>query len=189
MKIILGSSSKGRREALESAGYTFDIVAPDIDEKAIRSNDPREIPILIARAKAEALKEKVTEPSIVVVGDQVVMCNENLQEKPESDDDVRLFFSRYNEGYPAETVSAVIVFNTENGKQAEGVDIAKVYFKNVPDEIIEEYIESKGPFIHAGAFAHEDDILKPYIDKLEGTPDSIKGLPINLMEELIKKVQ
>lgn len=119
MKYILGSSSKGRKLALENAGYVFDVIAPDIDEKAIRSEDPREIPILITREKAKVIKTKINEPSIAIVGDQVVMCDGNLQEKPESDDDVRLFFSRYNAGHPAETVSAIAVINTETGKQEE----------------------------------------------------------------------
>lgn len=189
MKIILGSSSKGRKLALENAGYEFEVVAPDIDEKAIRSDDPREIPLLITRAKAQAIREKVQEPALVIVGDQVVICDGHLQEKPESESDVRDFFARYNAGHPAETVSAIAVINIENGKQEEGLDIAKVYFKTVPEEVVAEYIASGEPFSNAGAFALEHDIIKPFIDRIEGTLDSIQGLPIKLMEELMSKVK
>ena len=36
MKIILGSGSKWRKIILEKAGYDFEVMTADIDEKAIR---------------------------------------------------------------------------------------------------------------------------------------------------------
>ena len=39
MKIILGSNSKSRRKVLTDMGYDFEVVAPNIDEKAIRHPD------------------------------------------------------------------------------------------------------------------------------------------------------
>ena len=189
MKIILGSSSEGRKLALKKAGYEFEVIVPDIDEKAIRSDDPLNIPILIAREKARVIKGKINEQAIAIVGDQVVICDGNLEEKPESDEEVRMFFSRYNAGHPAETISAIVVLNTENGKQEEGVDITKVYFKHVPEEVIEKYIESRQPFSQAGGFAVEHELLASYIDRVEGEIDSTQGLPIKLMKELISKVE
>ncbi len=55
MEIVLGSSSKWRKEVLRSMGYTFTTMSPDIDEKAIRDADPHILTLKIARAKAEAL--------------------------------------------------------------------------------------------------------------------------------------
>lgn len=39
LPIILGSSSKFRQKVLKSLGYEFTILSPEIDEKAIHSND------------------------------------------------------------------------------------------------------------------------------------------------------
>lgn len=74
-KVILGSSSKWRKEMLSKMGYTFDTMSPDIDEKgnwyytgqtllrlrclAIRDPNPHVLTLKIARAKAEALLPKV----------------------------------------------------------------------------------------------------------------------------------
>lgn len=38
MKIILGSKSPSRKLVLERAGFQFEVLSADIDEKAIRSN-------------------------------------------------------------------------------------------------------------------------------------------------------
>ena len=40
LKLILGSSSKYRKEVLEAAGYVFDMVSPNVDEKSIETSDP-----------------------------------------------------------------------------------------------------------------------------------------------------
>jgi septum formation protein len=189
MKIILGSSSQGRRAVLERAGYTFEIMSPDIDEKAIRTDDVYELPLLVAREKARVLKEKVTEPALIIVGDQVVVSDGHLEEKPESDEEARKFLTRYSEGHPAETIAAVIVVNTETGKQAEGIDTTKVYFKPIPREVMDQYIFDKLPFSHAGGFAIEHKEIQPYIERLEGVADSTQGLPLALMEALIAQVK
>lgn len=188
MKIILGSSSKNRKQVMEEIGYKFEIISPDIDEKAIRTKDYYKLSLLVAKAKTQALLSKIKTPAILITADQIVVCNGALYEKPQSDDEVRKFFDTYNVGNPAETVSALVVTNTETGKSAEGVDVAKVYFSPFPAELVESYIKSKLPFSHAGGFAHEDEFIKPYVKKTEGTRDSIMGMPIKLLEELIRKV-
>ena len=58
-QIILGSSSRWRKDILEKMGYEFTCMSPDIDEKAIRHEDPKEMTLMIARAKGKALLDKV----------------------------------------------------------------------------------------------------------------------------------
>lgn len=40
MNIILGSSSPSRKAVLESMGFVFTTISPDIDERAIRLFEP-----------------------------------------------------------------------------------------------------------------------------------------------------
>ena len=98
LPIILGSSSIWRKQVLTNLGYKFTTMSPDIDEKAIRYNwryyftvltlfrdpDPTKLTLMIANAKADALLSKVTEPSILITSDQVIVCNGVIREKPES---------------------------------------------------------------------------------------------------------
>lgn len=188
MKIILGSRSKGRHNVLQSMGYQFEIMNPAIDEKIIRHDNPSQLTVSLANAKADALLTKIQEPSILITSDTVVTCNGKILEKPENESEAREFLKGYSV-HPAETITAVVVVNTATGQRREGIDIAKVWFYNIYDDVINKLIADKNIFSCSGGFSVEDPILKNFIRKIEGTIDSIIGLPKELTERLIKEVR
>ena len=55
--IVLGSTSRTRRDILTSIGIEFAVEKPDIDEKAIRHEDVETLVLALGRAKAAALLE------------------------------------------------------------------------------------------------------------------------------------
>ena len=59
MKLILGSSSIYRKNILEREGYIFDVISPDVDERAIQVDNLYERPLVLARAKADAILKKI----------------------------------------------------------------------------------------------------------------------------------
>ena len=187
MKIILGSQSKGRKEMLEEMGYEFEVMPSDIDEKAIRFTDPKELTLALAKAKADAIKTQIAKEGILITSDQVVVWNGIIREKPENEKEAKEFLLGYND-FPAETVTAVIVTNLETGKQAEGLDIAKVYFSFFSDEDIDEIIKDGSAFRMAGGFTVAGAIWEKHIKKIEGTKDSVIGLPKALTKRLIQEV-
>lgn len=189
MKIILGSGSKWRKIILTNAGYSFDVMTADINEKMIRSDNYEKLPILIARAKAEALLPKITEPSILITSDQIVVCNGNLWEKPKDKEEARVFLESYSNGHAGQTNTSVVVINTENMKKAEGLDISKAYFKKIPSEVINKFIKGGDAFLCAGGFTIDHPLLVPYVERIEGERDGIEGLPMKLVEKLINEVK
>lgn len=188
MKLVLGSSSPYRQRILREAGYKFEIMEANIDEKAIRNDDYELLPIYIAQAKAAKLISQINTGLMLITADQVVVCNGELREKPESREQAVRYLESYMH-YPAQTNSAVIVTNTRTGAQAGGIDVSKVYFKNLTPEVIEDLVYTGKPLKTAGGFLIDDKIFDPYIDHIEGDRTGIIGLPINLMEQLIKKVK
>ena len=119
MKIILGSQSKGRRSVLESMGYEFEVMSSDIDEKAIRFDDPSVLTLALANAKADALLARIHEPAILITADQVVAWNGTIREKAKDENEAREYLRSYA-AHPAETVAAVVVVNTATKKRQEG---------------------------------------------------------------------
>lgn len=188
MKLILGSQSTGRQQVLRDAGYTFETMPADIDEKAIRSDNYEELPLLLARAKAEKLRQEIHEPAILITSDTVILCNGELREKPRDAAEAKRFLESYSR-YPAQANSAVVVTNTETGRQKEGVDISKAYFKPIPDSVIDEIISQGDVLRAAGGFMIEDPLLLPYVDHVEGDIKGITGLPLELTRKLIEAVQ
>lgn len=185
MKIILGSSSRWRKKVFESFGLPFTTMSPDIDEKAIRFDDPERLTLAIANAKADALIRVLTEPVILVTSDQVVVCHSKILEKPANADEVRTFLRGYRD-VPVETVTAVVVTNTKLGLRKEGVDHATVWFKPFPDTFIEERIKEGTIFAASGAFVL-DPPFDGYVMKVEGERESIEGMPRALTLRLIQE--
>jgi septum formation protein len=187
MKLILGSSSKYRKDILEKAGYVFDVINPDVDERKIKADNPYERPLVLARAKADSIVLKLKEPALVITSDVVVVAEGKLYEKPESEKEAREFLKKYSLGMVPEAICAIVIVNTETGEKYEGVEFAKVVFKEFPDSIIEDFIKEGSPLERAGGFGIQHPILRPYIDRVEGEEETIVGLSVNLLKELLIK--
>jgi len=191
MKIILGSSSAGRKlvmdELAQELGFNFEVMSPDIDEKAIRFDNPSDLVMAIANAKADTLISVIKEPAILVCSDQVVLYNDKIREKPVTEKEAKEFLQSYSIVHP-QTLGAVVVVNTKTGKRASGWQTSKIFFKPLPEEIINEHIKSGMALRGAGGFSIHDPILKNYIDHIEGGFDSATGLSKTLTKKLILEV-
>lgn len=185
MHIILGSQSQGRRELLAAMGYAFAVMPAHIDERAIRSEDPGLLTLALAHAKADALLPQIREPVLLLTSDQVVVWQGTIREKPAHAEEARAFLRGYAEG-PAETVTAVVVTNTATGVRRQGVDRATVWFRRIPEEVIEQVIARGDVFAHAGGFSITDPLLGAYIERVDGTAESVIGLPTTLTRQLIR---
>lgn len=187
MRIILGSASPRRKKLLSEWGYQFDVVSAQIDEQAIRSEDLRKLPLLIAKAKAESLKQQITDPAILITCDTIVVHKDELYEKPKDAAEARKMLESYGSA-PAEVICGVVVTNTQTGKWVQGLDSAKVYFHKIPHQLIEDMIGHGVIFDFAGAFHPDDPPIKPYIVHIEGEIGTVMGLPGKLTKQLIEKV-
>lgn len=185
--MILGSASPRRHKILKNWGYDFEVMIPQIDEKSIRSDDYKVLPVLIARSKSENLREKISEPAILITCDTIVVHDGQMYEKPQNEQEARAFLQSYG-SRPAEVICGVVVMNTANNKVAEGSDSAKVYFQKIPHRLIEEMILLGRVFDWAGAFHPADPAIKPYIAYIDGETDTAMGLPKFLTRKLIEEV-
>jgi septum formation protein len=191
MKIILGSSSAGRKlimdELAQELGIDFETISPEIDEKSIRHDKPSDLVMAIANAKADALLSVIKEPAILICSDQVVLYKGQVREKPVNENEAKEFLLSYKDVGP-ETIGAVVVVNTETGKRTSGLQTSKIHFKPFPMDIIDKHISSGMALRGAGGFSLHDPILRDYIDHIDGGFDSATGLSKELVKKLIKGV-
>eukprot|EP01040_Poterioochromonas_malhamensis_P017089 gene17090-19560_t len=111
LDFIFGTSSKFRKEIINQLGWSYTQMSPDIDEKAIRTDDPIDLPIKIAEAKAAAIIEQLKNNDImteklILTADQVVLFEQTIREKPLHDEEALQFLSSYS-GKSVSTVSAI----------------------------------------------------------------------------------
>lgn len=188
MKIILGSASPRRAEILKELGFEFEVAKADIDEKSIRSNDPKELSLALAKAKAENLRKSLSpQDAILITADQVVVCNGEIREKPASTAEARSWLESYAK-YPAQCVNALAVTDLQTGRQFVDNDISTIYFKPIPKEVIEQILTGRQILDCAGAFTERHPLLKPYVDRIEGDPYGPMGVPRDLLLKLLKRI-
>ncbi len=187
MKLILGSSSWSRQAILKRNGLVFEIISPEIDEKTIRFENPVELVTAIAEAKMDAVLAKLSEQAFVITSDQVVVSDKLILEKPESIQEATEFLIRHR-SIPPETVTAVCVSNSVTGQRITVVDFAKAFFSSIPDDLIDRLIDNGRIMSCSGAYIINDPLMDPYVDHIEGTLDSIEGLPFEVTLSLLKQV-
>ena len=186
MTLILGTSSSFRRSFFKTEFKDFLIkdesmqfLTPDIDEKAIRHPDASVLCQKIAIAKCDAIVEKygnvLPNNAIVLTFDQVVVCNNEIREKPEDNDELRRFLQSYKyvcilfdfsfflqmfssssislccrEGQPARALSGIVAHNIKNGKRQVLLDELSITFTEFPDSVVEHLIQTKTVFKASG---------------------------------------
>ncbi|ERN17464.1 hypothetical protein AMTRI_Chr13g126080 [Amborella trichopoda] len=194
-QIILGSSSIARRNILSEMGYAFTVMSADIDEKSIRIENPEDLVMALAEAKADAIisrldlsvyKEPSAEPTLLITADQVVVHEGVIREKPLSKEEARAFIKGYSKGHAA-TIGSVLVTNLKTGIRKGEVDKAEIYFHDIPDEIIESLIEEGKVLNVAGGLIVEHPLTSPLVEAMVGTTDSVMGLPKVLTQTLIRE--
>lgn len=159
-------------------------MSPNIDERAIRDPDPFKLTLKLAHAKAEALLSQITKPSILVTGDQVVYFQGQILEKPDNEQHARELLRGYRGQY-VEVINGVVVVNTQTGKRAETNDVIKIHFNEFPDEVIETLVREGDAMYCAGALKVEHPALSAYTKSRTGTDDSLMGIPVEPVRELV----
>ncbi|KAG4939293.1 hypothetical protein AAZX31_16G125200 [Glycine max] len=192
-KIILGSSSKARREILSEMGYEFTVMTADIDEKCIRREKPEDLVMALAEAKADAIVQRLptggpleedASTTLLITADTVVVYRGVIREKPTSEKEARDFIKGYS-GSHAAVVGSVVVTNLATGKRCGGWDSAEVYFLEIPDEVIDNLIDEGITFNVAGGLMLEHPLTLPFVDAVVGSTDTVMGLSKALTEKLL----
>ncbi|KAL5210684.1 hypothetical protein ABZP36_006307 [Zizania latifolia] len=167
-QIVLGSSSPARREILADMGYEFTVVSADIDERAIRKEEPEELVKALAEAK-------------------VMVSKGVIRERPKSREEAREFIKGYS-GDRAFAVNYVLVTNLNTGASIGGWDIPEICFNHIPYEFIENVVKEGDMTCVAGGLKLTHPSVSPFIKQLVGTVDSVRGLPRELTEKLIQEL-
>ncbi|GJN04646.1 hypothetical protein PR202_ga22211 [Eleusine coracana subsp. coracana] len=183
-KLILGSSSVARKHILEEMGLEFQVMTADIDEKAIRRENPDDLVMVLAEAKLWKCVASCCKIRTVRIGFEVVVHKGIIREKPTTKEEARQFLKGYSGGHVS-TVGSVVVTNLTTGKRIGSLDKAEVYFHDIPDEVIENLIDEGVVFRVAGGLLLEHPLTLPFVEAVVGSSDSVMGLSKEIADRLI----
>ncbi len=175
-KLVLGSTSRYRRELLGRLNLPFDVAAPDVDETPQAAEAPRDLALRLALAKARAVAAQ--HPDAVVIGsDQVADLAGEPLGKPGDHQRATLQLRRMR-GQTVVFQTAVAVVCQASG--FEQVDLApvRVRFRDLSDAEIERYLRAEQPYDCAGS-AKSEGLGIALLDAIESDdPTALIGLPL-----------
>ena len=174
--LILGSTSRYRRELLERLRIPFEVAAPDIDETPLPGEAPRDLALRLAAAKARAVAEQ--HPNAVVIGsDQVADLNGKPLGKPGNHERATQQL-REMRGHSMIFHTAVSVVCIESGFSQSDLAPVRVRFRDLNDAEIERYLRAEQPYDCAGS-AKSEGLGISLLDAIESDdPTALIGLPL-----------
>ncbi len=121
--------------------------------------------------------------ALVISSDTLVeLCGTPLGKPADKNDAKRMLRSLSAKAHNVHTGVAVHY----NGKVFSGVDSTAVYFKELSDKEIDEYILTGEPMDKAGSYGIQG-IGGKFVSEYRGRFDTVVGLSVALTEELIKE--
>lgn len=184
-KIILASQSPRRQELLSALEVDFEVRLKPVEETYPDGMQPFEIAEYIAQKKAAAFLEDLKENEILITGDTLVFKDYQALGKPKDAQQATQMLQLLN-GTSHQVISSVCV--TTIKQQITTYDIATVHFRKLSEEEIEHYIKIYRPFDKAGAYGIQEWIGHIALEKLEGSYNTVMGLPTQKIYTLLKQI-
>ena len=175
--IYLASQSPRRRELLAQIGVAFETVDVTVPEVRAPDEAPRAYVERVARAKARAGSQAVSErdPAALVLGaDTEVVLDGRVFGKP-ADADAAAAMLRVLSGRTHAVISVVCCVTRLRADVATSE--SRVTFADLDDAVIARYVATGEPFGKAGGYAIQGRAAT-FIADLSGSYSGVMGLPL-----------
>ena len=182
--LILGSTSRYRRELLQRLRVPFDVVSPDVDETPLPGEAPQALATRLALAKAKAVA--ALHPNAVVIGsDQVADLNGEPLGKPGTHERAVVQLQRMRGQTVIFQTAVSVVCHESSFEQTELAQI-KVRFRELSDAEIEAYLRAEEPYDCAGS-AKSEGLGIALLDAIDNDdPTALIGLPMIRTARLLR---
>ncbi len=179
-KLILASGSPRRAEILNSVGWEFTKIVPDVDESVLEGEASDVYVQRLARSKAGVIA--AAHPGEIVLGaDTTVVVDDDIIGKPVDESDARRMLKMLS-GKWHEVLTGIAV--VQNGQSRAGLQCTRVKFSEMTDDEIAFLVEKGDPLDKAGAYAIQAQAAL-FIEAIDGDYWNVVGLPVNLVYRLV----
>lgn len=181
--VILASKSPRRRQLLEAAGFTFEVVHLDIPEDYPANLPANEVAPFLAQKKAAGAKAFLQKDKVLLCADSVVILEGKVYEKAADYQEAYAMLSELS-GKVHEVITGVCLKTPEREKVFAGHSL--VHFSELSHEEKDYYIRNYHPFDKAGSYGIQDWLGWCKVKKIEGSYSNIMGLPMELVYKEIE---
>jgi septum formation protein len=184
-KVILASNSPRRKELLAGLGVDYEVrTLPDVDESYPEILQGADIPLYIAKEKADAYVAMMQPGELMITADTIVWLDGKVLGKPRDREDA-LQMLRTMSGRTHEVFTGVCITTTD--WQRSFTAQTEVRFATLSEEEIAYYVDNFQPMDKAGAYGVQEWIGFIGVENISGSYYNIMGLPVQkLYRELLK---
>ncbi len=174
--LILGSTSRYRRELLQRLRLPFEVMAPAVEESRLPAEAPAAMALRLALAKARAVA--ALRPDAVVIGSDQVADLEGLALGKPGNHERATEQLRQLSGRRAVFQTAVAVVRPATGFQQVLLAPVSVQFRSLSDAEIEYYLRTEQPYDCAGSAKCETLGIALLESIHSDDPTALVGLPL-----------
>ena len=184
-KVILASNSPRRKELLAGLGVDYEVrTLPDVDESYPETLQGADIPLYIAKEKADAYVAMMQPGELMITADTIVWLDGKVLGKPQDKEDA-LQMLRTMSGRTHEVFTGVCITTTD--WQRSFTAQTEVRFATLSEDEIIYYVDNFKPMDKAGAYGVQEWIGFIGVENISGSYYNIMGLPVQkLYRELLK---
>jgi septum formation protein len=186
-KVVLASQSPRRKQLLEWADISFDVLVSQAEEDFPSEMEVEQVPVFIARNKAYAVRSsekysRYEEGSVIIAADTIVVLNGEVIGKPFDRQEAIDILSKLS-GNIHRVITGVVIL--DGNKEESFYDITEVSFWPLTKDQIEYYVDHYHPYDKAGAYAIQEWIGVCGIEWIRGDFYNVMGLPVSRVVKIL----
>ncbi len=144
---------------------------------------PDELVKFLSKGKAESVSKNYDD-AIIIGGDTFIYFNGHVLGKPHTPERAKEMLKMLS-GNEHSVFTGFTVIDTKDNKTVSEAIEAKIKFKNLTDQEIDEYIATEEPLTRAGAYAIQT-VEKTFIESVIGDYNAIVGLPVDDLMKVLE---
>jgi septum formation protein len=185
LPLVLGSTSRYRRDLLARLRLPFDVAAPAVDETPQAGERPADLALRLALAKGRDVAARF--PQAVVIGaDQVCDVDGEAIGKPGTHERAVAQLQRLS-GRTAIFQTALAVLRPATGFERALLAPVRVRFRHLGEAEIERYLQLEQPYDCAGS-AKCETLGIALLDAIDSDdPTALVGLPLIRTAQLLRE--
>lgn len=185
-KIILASNSPRRKELMSGLGINYEVkTLPDVDESYPDVLQDEDIPLYIAKEKANAYLSLLQPDELIITADTIVWLDGKVFGKPIDEAEATEMLKTLS-GRAHKVITGVCL--TTKHFQRSFTTTTEVTFGALSEEEIAYYVQNYKPLDKAGAYGIQEWIGFIAVKNISGSYFNVMGLPIQRLYEELKKI-
>jgi septum formation protein len=188
VRLILASASPRRSDLLRAAGFSFETLPVDVDERVPPGEPPATAVVRLARAKAAAAVARIgtsDAPDAVVLGaDTLVAIGDRILGKPQDAAESRAMIAALA-GRAHQVLTGICL--RRGAHELSHAELTTVVFASMSTAEVDFYVQTGEGLDKAGAYAIQG-VASRFVERLDGSYSNVVGLPVAAVYRLLREL-